>query len=470
MTMIIPVILCGGSGSRLWPASRESYPKQFLAFSGGNSLFQDTIARVTGPEFGKPIIVTGADYRFLVAEQVRAAGVTADLVLEPMRRDSCAAVTAAAEIAALRDPDAIVLVLAADHAIPDTADFLAHVTRGVSGAEAGRIVTFGIRPSSPATGYGYIQPGEPLAGTDGVRSIAAFVEKPDAATAERYVADGYLWNSGNFLFKASIFLGEVERLAPDIAGPVATAVNSATRDLDFLRLDPEAFAKAISNSVDYAVMEKSALAAVVPSTFRWSDIGAWSAIWDLAEKDADGNAAEGDAIFASSTNSYVNSPDILTALIGVDNLVVVTTRDAVLVASKDRSEDVKKLVAQLTAAKRSEASEHMRNYRPWGAYERIDLGGRYQVKRITVNPGSKLSLQSHFHRAEHWIVVKGTARVTVDETVKVLSENQSIYIPLGAVHRMENPGRIPLELIEVQSGSYLGEDDIVRYEDVYNRA
>ncbi len=469
MSTIIPVILCGGSGSRLWPASRESYPKQFLAFSGGKSLFQDTIARVTGPEFDRPIIVTGSDYRFLVAEQARAAGVRADLVLEPMRRDSCAAITAAAEIAAQRNPEAIVLVLAADHAIPNTSDFLAHVHRGLSGARAGRIVTFGIRPTAPATGYGYIRPGQAITGTDGVVAIDAFVEKPDAATAERYVTEGYLWNSGNFLFGAKVFLSEVRRLAPDIAGPVADAVKRAGRDLDFLRLDVDSFGKAVSKSVDYAVMEKSSLAAVVPSTFQWSDIGAWNAIWELADKDADGNAGQGDAIFVKSTNSYVNSPDILTALIGVDNLVVVTTRDAVLVASKDRSEDVKKLVAQLTAQKRSEAIEHVRSYRPWGSYERIDLGDRYQVKRITVNPGSKLSLQSHFHRSEHWVVVSGTARVTVDETVKVLTENQSIYIPLGAVHRMENPGHIPLELIEVQSGSYLAEDDIIRYEDIYNR-
>jgi mannose-1-phosphate guanylyltransferase/mannose-6-phosphate isomerase len=344
------------------------------------------------------------------------------------------------------------------------------VARGLAGAEAGRIVTFGIRPTSPATGYGYIRPGAALDNADGVSSIEAFVEKPDEATAKRYVAEGYLWNSGNFLFAAKTFLAEVRHLAPEIAEPVAKSVQLATRDLDFLRLDPDAFAAAVGKSVDYAVMEKSALAAVVPSTFRWSDIGAWNAIWDLADKDGDGNAAQGDAVFYASSNSYVNSPDILTALVGVDNLVVVTTRDAVLVASKDRSEDVKKLVAQLTSQKRSEATEHMRSYRPWGSYQRIDLGGRYQVKRITVNPGSKLSLQSHFHRAEHWVVVSGTARVTVDETVKVLTENQSIYIPLGAVHRMENPGKIPLELIEVQSGSYLGEDDIVRYEDVYNRA
>ncbi|MDR3495060.1 MAG: mannose-1-phosphate guanylyltransferase/mannose-6-phosphate isomerase [Ancalomicrobiaceae bacterium] len=470
MTPIIPVILCGGSGSRLWPASRESYPKQFLALAGGCSLFQDTLARVAGAEFAKPIIVTGADYRFLVAEQVRAAGLTADLILEPFRRDSCAAITAAAEFARSRDGQAILLVLAADHAIPDTASFLEHVRRGLAAAEAGRIVTFGIMPTAPATGYGYIRPGAALAGIDGVAAIAAFVEKPDHATAQSYVAHGYLWNSGNFLFGAQVFLDEVERLAPAIAGPARRAVTAAKRDLDFIRLDEAAFAEAESKSVDYAVMEKSQLASVVPSDFQWSDIGAWSAIWDLAEKDASGNAARGDAAFFDTTSSYVHSPDVLTALVGVKDLVVVATRDAVLVADRTRSEDVKKLVAQLAADKRSEVTDHLRVYRPWGAYERIDLGGRYQVKRITVNPGSKLSLQSHFHRAEHWIVVTGTARVTVDNTVTVLAENQSIYVPLGAVHRMENPGKIPLEMIEVQSGSYLGEDDIVRYEDIYNRA
>ncbi|MDR3376232.1 MAG: mannose-1-phosphate guanylyltransferase/mannose-6-phosphate isomerase [Ancalomicrobiaceae bacterium] len=470
MTLITPVILCGGSGSRLWPASRESYPKQFLALAGDNSLFQDTLSRVTGAEFAKPIVVTGADYRFLVAEQVRSAGLVADLILEPFRRDSCAAITAAAAFASSRDADAILLVLAADHAIPDTASFLEHVRRGLAAAETGRIVTFGIMPTSPATGYGYIRPGADLAGIDGVAEIAAFVEKPDRTTAQSYVAGGYLWNSGNFLFSAKVFLDEVERLAPAIAGPARRAVAGATRDLDFLRLDEAAFAEAEAKSVDYAVMEKSRLAAVVPSDFQWSDIGAWSAIWDLAEKDADGNAARGDAAFLETTGSYVHSPDVLTALVGVKDLVVVTTRDAVLVADRTRSEDVKKLVGQLIAQKRREATEHMRMYRPWGAYERIDLGGRYQVKRITVSPGSKLSLQSHFHRAEHWIVVSGTARVTVDDTVTVLTENQSIYVPLGAVHRMENPGKIPLEMIEVQSGAYLGEDDIVRYEDVYNRA
>ena len=469
MTKVVPVVLCGGSGSRLWPASRESYPKQFLSFGGDKTLFQDTVERVSGPEFDRPIIVTGSDYRFLVAEQLRGLGTPGDIVLEPGRRDSCAAIAAAARVALARSPDALMIVLAADHAMPDTASFLDHVRRGVAAAEQGRIVTFGIRPSHPATGYGYIRPGEALAGVPGVNAIGAFVEKPDLATAERYVAEGYLWNSGNFLFKASVFLDELGRLAPDIDGPVAEAVAKAKTDLDFLRLDPDAFMSATAKSVDYAVMEKTALAAVVPSSFAWSDVGAWSAVWDLAEKDAAGNAAEGDAVFLEAANCYVNSTGVLTAVVGLENIVVVTSRDAVLVAAKDRAEQVKQLVGELAKKKRPEATEHLRIYRPWGYYERIDMGRRYQVKRITVNPGSKLSLQSHFHRSEHWVVVSGTARVTVDDEVKVLTENQSVYIPLGAVHRMENPGRIPLELIEVQSGSYTGEDDIVRYEDVYNR-
>ena len=470
MSAIIPVILCGGSGSRLWPASRDSYPKQFLSLTGERSLFQETLRRVAGPMFGKPIIVTGSDYRFLVAEQARSVAAEPDLVLEPMRRDSCAAIAAAAELAVKRDPEAVVLVLAADHAIPNLESFLDHVRRGEAGARAGRIVTFGIKPTKPATGYGYIRPGAPLPGLTGIDSIAAFVEKPDEETARRYVAEGCLWNSGNFLFRASVFLAELQRLAPDVAGPVHRAVEAASKDLDFIRLAAEPFAEARSISVDYAVMEKSSVAAVVPSDFPWSDIGSWSSIWELADKDAAGNASNGDAIFHQANGNYVHSPDTLTALIGVEDLVVVTTRDAVMVTHKDRSEDVKKMVAKLTEAQRPEAVSHMKAYRPWGAYERIDIGGRYQVKRITVNPGSKLSLQSHFHRAEHWVVVSGTARVTVDETVKLLGENQSVYIPLGAVHRMENPGSIPLELIEVQSGSYLGEDDIVRYEDIYNRA
>ena len=469
MTVIVPVVLCGGSGSRLWPASRDSYPKQFLAFTGDDSLFQDTLKRVAGRDFGAPIVVTGSDYRFLVAEQLRSAKTGGDIVLEPFRRDSCAAIAAAAHLAVARDPEALVLVLAADHAMPDVPSFLDHVRRGAVAAEAGRIVTFGIRPSRAATGYGYIRPGDALA-QPGVNAIAAFVEKPDEATAERYVAEGYLWNSGNFLFKASVFLAELDALAPEIGGPVADAVAKATRDLDFLRLDPEAFGRAVSKSVDYAVMEKTARAAVVPSDFAWSDVGAWNALWDLADKDPAGNAARGDGVFLDAENCYIHSPDRLTAVVGVKDVVVVTTRDAVLVVDRNQAEKVKGLVARLTAAGRKEATEHLKVYRPWGSYDSIDNGPRHQVKRITVNPGSKLSLQSHFHRAEHWVVVSGTARITVDDKVGVYSENESVYIPLGATHRLENPGRIPLDLIEVQAGSYLGEDDIVRYEDVYNRS
>lgn len=466
---LIPVILCGGAGSRLWPASRETYPKQLFAFGGGHSLFQDTVARVAGEGFGRPIVVTGNDYRFLVAEQLRALGVEADILLEPMRRDSCAAIAAAAAFAQARDPDALVLVLAADHAIPDLESFRAHVLRAAQAAGAGHIVTFGIRPGHAATGYGYIRPGPALPGLAGVNAIEAFVEKPDAATATAYVNAGYLWNSGNFLFGTRVFLDELARLAPDIHDPATEAVATGQRDMDFLRLDAAAFSRARATSVDYAVMEKTRLAAVVPSDFGWSDIGSWSAVWDLADKDADGNAATGDAVFQSSSNCYAYSPHMLTTVVGLENLVVVTTRDAVLVAAKDRSEDVKALVSQLTKMGRREAVDHLRCYRPWGDYEQIDRGTRYQVKRITVKPGGKLSLQSHVHRSEHWVVVSGTAKVTVGGTEHLLAENQSIHIPLGVVHRLENAGRMPLELIEVQSGSYLGEDDIIRYEDAYNR-
>ena len=469
MTQIVPVVLCGGSGSRLWPASRDSFPKQFLALTGEISLFQDTLKRVVGPGFDAPIVVTGSDYRFLVAEQMRAVGTKGDIVLEPMRRDSCAAIAAAAQLALARDPQALVLVLAADHAMPDVAGFLDHVRRGAAAAAAGRIVTFGIRPSRPATGYGYIRPGAALAEA-GVNAIAAFVEKPDAATAERYVADGYLWNSGNFLFSARVFLDELDRLAPEIGRPVAEAVAKAARDLDFLRLEPTAFGAAVAKSVDYAVMEKTSLAAVVPSDFAWSDVGAWNAIWELADKDEAGNAGRGDAAFLDATNCYVHSPERLTAVVGLDDVVVVNTRDAVLVVAREQAEKVKGLVARLTAARRKEATENLKVFRPWGSYDSIDNGPRHQVKRITVDPGCKLSLQSHFHRAEHWVVVSGTARITVDGKETIASENQSVYIPLGATHRLENPGKIPLDLIEVQSGAYLGEDDIVRYEDAYNRA
>jgi len=466
---LIPVILCGGAGSRLWPASREGFPKQLLAFDGDRSLFQATLLRVTGPDFARPIIVTGNDYRFLIAEQLLEAGVEADIVLEPMRRDSCAAIVAAAAVAYRRDPSALALVLAADHAIPDTAAFLVHVERGIAAASAGRIVTFGIAPDRPATSYGYISPGPALDGAPGVNAVAAFVEKPDAPTAQRYVDQGYLWNSGNFLFPVAGLLEEARRLAPEVAGPAEAAVAGAGHDLDFLRLDREAFAGAKAISFDYAVMERTDLAAVVPSQFVWSDVGSWSAVWELAPRDEDGNAAIGDAIFEGSRDTYIHSSGILTAAVGVEGLAIVAMRDAVLVMDQARSQDLKAVVARLAAQGRSEAVEHRRIYRPWGDYESLDRGGTYQVKRITVKPGGRLSLQSHRFRAEHWVVVSGTATVTIDGTVTVLQPNQSIYVPLGAVHRLENTTDRPLELIEVQSGTYFGEDDIVRYEDVYNR-
>ena len=471
---IVPVILCGGSGTRLWPASRESYPKQFLSFGSGPSLFQATVLRVSGrdeggPDFGRPIIVTGSDYRFLVAEQLRQIGCEADIVLEPFRRDSAAAIAAGAVLARRRAADAVVLVLPADHFIPEPASFREHVGRGLPVVRDDRILTFGITPDGPATGYGYIKPGAPLDGDPSVRAIGSFVEKPDRETAKRYLTEGYLWNSGNFLFSAEAFLSELAALAPDIAEPVADSVDKAVRDLDFLRLDPDAFARARSQSIDYALMEKTARSAILLSSFAWSDIGSWAAIHDFMPKDADNNVAIGEAVFQNSRNSIAHSESGLVAVVGLDNVVVVNTRDAVLVAPRDATADVKALVERLKAQNRKEATEHTKVFRPWGSYESLDNGTRHQVKRIRVLPGGKLSLQSHVHRAEHWVVVNGTARVTVNDKVVLLTENESIYIPLGAHHRMENPGKVPLDIIEVQSGSYLGEDDIIRYEDVYNR-
>lgn len=467
---IVPVILCGGIGSRLWPLSREAYPKQLTSFSGGNSLFQDTVARVSSAGFEPPVVVTSQDHRFLIAEQLRTLRVRGDIVLEPLRRDSCAAIAAAAFRVAASSPDAIMLVLAADHAIPDTDEFLQTVQTGAPAAANGYIVAFGIKPRHPATGYGYIRPGAELPGMAGVNTLAAFVEKPDKDLAESYVREGYFWNSGNFLVSARTFLSELELLAPDIYGPVEQAVKSGVRDLDFFRLDPEPFAAARAQSVDYAVMEKTSRAAVVPSVFVWSDIGSWAAVHDLSPRDSDGNAAVGDGLFLASRNCYVHSRAKLTAVVGLEDAIVVSTADVTLVTSRQASERVKDLVTLLGKSGRAEVLEHSFTYRPWGMYERIAQGGRYQVKRIVVNPGGALSLQSHFHRAEHWVVVTGTARVTIDGKVTQIGENESVYIPAGAVHRLENPGKIAMELIEVQSGSYLGEDDITRYEDVYNRS
>jgi mannose-1-phosphate guanylyltransferase / mannose-6-phosphate isomerase len=467
---LIPVLMCGGTGTRLWPVSRESMPKQFVSLIGDRSTFQQTLQRVAEPSlFGRPIVITNTDFRFIVAEQLRELGMEADILLEPAGRDSGPAVAVAAALAARRHPQATVLVLAADHVVRKVDAFLSACRNAAPTAASGRIVTFGIRPSAPVTSYGYIRPGAKLNGYAAL-AVEAFVEKPDAATAARYVAERYLWNSGNFMFRADVMLEEIARFEPSIAEAARSAVDEMTEDLDFLRLAPEAFARAPRKSIDYAVMERTKLAAVVEADMGWSDVGSWDAVWDNLDRDACGNAISGTAVVLDAHNNLVRSEDaILTAVVGIDNAVVVATGDAVLVASRDKAESVKALVAQLKAQNRREAVEHRRIYRPWGYYQGVDSGGRYQVKRIMVKSGARLSLQKHFHRAEHWVVVQGTAEVTVGEEIRTVHENESVYIPIGSVHRLANPGKIPLELIEVQVGSYLGEDDIQRLDDVYGR-
>jgi mannose-1-phosphate guanylyltransferase/mannose-6-phosphate isomerase len=470
LRQIVPVIMCGGAGTRLWPVSRESMPKQFVSLIGSQSTFQQVLHRISDPNlFARPIIITNTEFRFVVAEQLRECGIDADIVLEPMRRDSGPAVAVAAVLAAGRDADAIVLVLAADHVVRKKAEFLQVCRQAAAAAADGHIVTFGIRPSYPATNYGYIRPGRKLNG-QGAFAVDAFVEKPDASTAASYVTEKYLWNSGNFLFRARVMLGEIERYEPAMAEAAKAAVAGVTRDLDFLRLAAEPFGRAPKKAIDYAVMERTKLAAVVPADIGWSDIGSWNAVWEVLDRDSEGNVTEGPVALLDSRDNLVRSEDgVLTTVVGLHNVVVIATGDAVLVAARDKAEDVKKLVELLKAKNRREAVEHRRIYRPWGYYQGIDSGARYQVKRIVVKPGGKLSLQKHFHRAEHWVVVKGTAEVTVDGKISAVHENESVYIPIGGVHRLANPGKIPLELVEVQVGSYLGEDDIVRMDDVYGR-
>jgi mannose-1-phosphate guanylyltransferase/mannose-6-phosphate isomerase len=467
---IVPVIMCGGAGTRLWPVSRESMPKQFVPLIGPDSTFQQVLARINDPElFARPIVITNADFRFVVAEQLRERGIEADIVLEPARRDSGPAVAVSAVLAAERDRDALVLVLAADHVVRKPDAFREACRRAAAAAAAGRIVTFGIEPTHPATSYGYIRPGEKLNGAS-VLAVEAFVEKPDAATAASYMAERYLWNSGNFLFHATTMLSEIERFEPLMAEAAKAAVAGLTRDLDFLRLAAEPFARAPKKSIDYAVMERTALAAVVPADLGWSDVGSWSTVWDLLDHDRAGNATEGPVVMLDSRNSLVRSEDsLLTTVVGLDDVIVVSTADAVLVGARAKAEQVKTLVEHLKAHNQRAAVEHRRIYRPWGYYQDIDLAPRYKVKRIVVKPGGKLSLQKHFHRSEHWVVVKGTAEITLGDEARSVHENESIYIPAGSVHRLANPGKIPLELIEVQVGSYLGEDDIVRLDDVYGR-
>jgi mannose-1-phosphate guanylyltransferase/mannose-6-phosphate isomerase len=468
--LLIPVLMCGGSGTRLWPVSRESMPKQFVPLIGERSTFQQTLARIADPTlFARPIVITNTDFRFIVAEQLREIGAEADIVLEPARRDSGPAVAVAAALAARRDPTAAVLVLAADHVVRKPAEFVAACRAAAGTVSAGRIVTFGIRPTEPATSYGYIRPGAALNDT-AVLAVEAFVEKPDAETAARHVADGYLWNSGNFMFRADVMLDEITRFEPAMAEAACAAVAQMTQDLDFLRLAAEPFGRAPKKSIDYAVMERTSLAAVLPADMEWSDVGSWDAVWDNLDHDSAGNAVSGPVVTLDSRNNLIRSEDgVLTALVGIDNAVVIATGDAVLVAARDKAENVKALVEELKSQNRREAVEHRRIYRPWGYYQGVDNGTRYQVKRIVVKPGARLSLQKHFHRAEHWVVVIGTAEVTVGEDVRTVHENESVYIPIGSVHRLANPGKIPLELIEVQVGSYLGEDDIQRLDDTYGR-
>ncbi|MDP3872706.1 MAG: mannose-1-phosphate guanylyltransferase/mannose-6-phosphate isomerase [Methyloversatilis sp.] len=472
-----PVILCGGSGTRLWPLSRERYPKQLLPLDGERTLLQDTALRAGAPglTIAAPLIVCNEEYRFLTAEQLRQIDVQpASLLLEPMGRNTAPALALAALAAGAADP--VLLVMPSDHVIRDTAAFRDAVALGAAHAETGAVVTFGITPDKPETGYGYIRTGAALAGGP-ARTLDRFVEKPDAATAEAYLASGdYLWNAGIFMMKASVALALLKRFRPDIEAASRTAFERGAADHDFYRIDKAAFAACPSDSIDYAIMEplaagepRVAPAVVVPLDAGWSDVGAWDALWQVAAKDADGNVSRGDVLLQDTQDSLVFAETRMVSCLGMKDVVVVETSDAVMVVAKDRTQDVKRIVAHLKANKRPEAENHRKVYRPWGYYDSIDAGPRFQVKRIVVNPGASLSLQMHHHRAEHWIVVSGTARVTCGENILLLSENQSTYIPLGTTHRLENPGKLPLEMIEVQSGSYLGEDDIVRFEDTYGR-
>jgi mannose-1-phosphate guanylyltransferase/mannose-6-phosphate isomerase len=466
---IVPLIMCGGAGTRLWPSSREGRPKQFLPLLGSRSTFQETMLRVADPEtFSRPIVITNTQYRFIVQEQLAEIGIDADILLEPMRRDSGPAIAAGAAFGAQRDGNPVMMALAADHVVTDGAAFVVACRDAASAASDGRIVTFGVKPDRPASDYGYIRPGAALGGH--VFAVEQFVEKPDAETAKRYIAEGYLWNSGNFVFRANDLLGEYSAVDSETVAAAKDAIEGAGTDLGFVTIDPEQFARAKPLSIDYAVMEKTRRAAVVPVSYGWSDVGSWHAVWEMSAKDGAGNVGHGQAVFVDTRNSFVTSEKPLVALFGVQDLVVVASEDAVLVADRKNTAEMKRLVGTLKNVAPAVTTDHIRVHRPWGNYQSLDNGARYQVKRIVVKKGGRLSLQYHHHRAEHWIVVRGTARVTIGDEIKTLHENQSIYIPMGTPHRLENPGMIDLELIEVQTGSYLGEDDIVRIEDDYRRS
>ena len=466
--MIKTVVMAGGSGSRLWPLSRSLYPKQFLPLAVEQTMLQATLSRVKGLSGSEAMLICNEEHRFIAAEQIRQLSVKAEILLEPVGRNTAPAIALAALEATAKGDDPLLLVLAADHVIQNEAEFRSVVSRAQPLAEAGSLVTFGIVATGPETGYGYIRRGTEQG--DGY-AVAEFVEKPDLDRATSYVASGeYYWNSGMFLFKASRYLEELEKFRPDILEACKQALSETKPDMDFVRINEHAFAACPDESVDYAVMEKTDSAVVVPLDAGWSDLGAWSSLWEVTDKDADGNAVRGDVMTHNTQDSLIHSTNKLVATVGLKDVVIVETKDAVLVADKNQVQDVKKIVEQLKAEGRSEHQLHREVYRPWGKYDSIDNGERYQVKRITVKPGAKLSVQMHHHRAEHWIVVSGTAKVRRDDEELLVTENESVYLPVGSVHSLHNPGKIPLELIEVQSGAYLGEDDIVRFEDLYGRS
>ncbi|MGO4722406.1 mannose-1-phosphate guanylyltransferase/mannose-6-phosphate isomerase [Inquilinus sp. 2KB_23] len=464
---VVPVVLSGGSGTRLWPLSRAGYPKQFLPLVSDGTMIQETVARVGEADgFAPPVFICADDHRFVVAEQMRQIGVAPSaIILEPVARNTAPAVAVAARFLADQDPDTLMLVLPADHHIADPAGFRAAIAAAAPAARAGYLMTFGMQPTAPETGYGYILPGEAIEGAPGARAVSRFVEKPPRETAEQFLAEGrHLWNAGIFLFTAGRYLAEVGRHAPQVLAAADAALKAAARDLTFLRLDAAAFVQAPSISIDHAVMEKTERAGIVPAAIGWTDVGSWSSLWEIGDRDADGNLTQGDALALGSRNCLIRSDGILTAVIGLEDTIVIATDDAVLVAAKDQVQDVKAITDRLKAAKRPEAVIHREIYRPWGTVKSLHAGDRFQVKRVIVHPGQELALQRHYHRSEHWVVLSGTARVTLEGQTRILRENEAIYLPIGTDHRLENPGKIDLELIEVRAGPYLGEDDVVRLE------